>query len=401
MNKDYKSFTQKIVEEISFSFLSEGISKDLKKSIETGFIGGAIFPPITDALSVLRNAVVEAITDIEEKGEILRRFLKKGPYWNDGEIPENMSNHCLTDEEMARAISFIYCHMVNCFQGRLAELLAIEPCINLLNDLKSRNLLSKDITLFIGDSILTERINKKGVAKGADFHIININSKENIVSVFGVGEVKSYNCSQERVRKQLDEHVIRAKKGLYVKEKLYNKSNIIMERDVIKISIVTSSWHLSRDFLCEKPDGASILQVNNEIPNIKNIIKRTGKNEWRIVLKWGREAIAQEAYALTFWYMSKLGEQIFANELPIGITNMTPMEAGQNAAKEMLYFSIARSRSVREEQRAIALFNMYGFGYSLGMNYKNKNGKRELLYIEALYEIQRDGIDKYGCKIWK
>ncbi len=53
----------------------------------------------------------------------------------------------------------------------------------------------------------------------------------------------------------------------------------------------------------------------------------------------------------------------------------------------MLYYAILRCRTAREEQRAIALYNSYGFGYALGMNFKNKDGRRDILWFEDLEEI--------------
>lgn len=399
-----KKYTKKIVGKISFDFLSKDISKDLKKSIDFGISNCAIFPTNSNALSIFRNAVFEAITDIEKKGEILYRFLKLGPYWKDGDIPENSPHHFLSDEETGKAVSFIYGHIVNSFQGRLAELLSIEPCLILLKELQKKNTFLKNTKLFVGDSLLTERIDLKGVAKGADFHFADINPSDNIAHIYGVGEVKSYPCSQTYLKQQLQKHESRVKNGFYALGKYFLKDNIMLgennNRNVIKISIVPSSWHLTRDFYFGN-NGTSLYEIPNVKNNSENIIKQIGKNEWRIIHKWSHEALAQESYELTFWYMAKLGELIFANEMPRGIKNMTPGEAGKNAAKEMLYFSILRARSWYEEQRAIALYNTYGFGYSLGMNYKNKKGKRELLYVEALNEIKENGEDRFGCKIWK
>jgi ribosomal protein S18 acetylase RimI-like enzyme len=78
---------------------------------------------------------------------------------------------------------------------------------------------------------------------------------------------------------------------------------------------------------------------------------------------------------------------------------MTPAEAGQNAAKMMLYYAILRSRTARENQRAIALYNSYGFGYELGMNFRNPKGKREMLWPQDLDEILTAGQNRDGCKI--
>ena len=128
-------------------------------------------------------------------------------------------------------------------------------------------------------------------------------------------------------------------------------------------------------------------------------IKQVGDNEWRITLRWSKEALAEAAYEMTFWYMEKIGEIIYSKSLPKGWEKMTPAEAGRNAAKMMLYYAILRCRSIREEQRAIALYNSYGYGYALGMNYKNAEGRREMLWPQDLDEILSAGKTKNGCTL--
>ncbi len=154
--------TKIIVNEISFDFLPIEMSRDLKSSIEFGISNDVKFLSSYDSLSIFRNAVAQAITDIEERGVILCRFLKNGPYWEDGEIPVKYSNLCLSDEETRKAISFIYGHMVNSFQGQLAELLAIKPCVALIKNLSLHKRPLTEASLFIGDSILPARIKKRG-----------------------------------------------------------------------------------------------------------------------------------------------------------------------------------------------------------------------------------------------
>lgn len=90
------------------------------------------------------------------------------------------------------------------------------------------------------------------------------------------------------------------------------------------------------------------------------------EDAWYVTLRWSKEALAAAAYELTFWYMAKVGEAVYARGIPDGWHNMTPAEAGQNAAKIMLYYAILRTGTAHEEQRAIALYNAYGFGSSAG-----------------------------------
>jgi len=121
--------------------------------------------------------------------------------------------------------------------------------------------------------------------------------------------------------------------------------------------------------------------------------------EWRVTLRWSREALDAAAYEMTFWFMEKVGEALYANGVPEEWKPMTPAEAGQNATKMMLYYAILRCRTNREKQRAIALYNAYGFGYALGMNFRNKTGHREMLWPQDLDEIAANGHNKDGCRI--
>ena len=57
-------------------------------------------------------------------------------------------------------------------------------------------------------------------------------------------------------------------------------------------------------------------------------------------------------------------------------------------------------KEVLEMQRAIALYNSYGFGYMLGMNFRNREGKREMLWPEDLDEILANGQTQQGCRVF-
>jgi hypothetical protein len=135
-------------------------------------------------------------------------------------------------------------------------------------------------------------------------------------------------------------------------------------------------------------------------PNDDDLMTNLGAGRWNISLKWSKEAIAQAAYEMTFWYMEKVGESIYADPkmLPKSWKEMTPAQAGRNAIKMVLYYALLRCRG-RVEQRAIALYNSYGYGYTLGMNYKNAEGKREMLWPQDLDEILSVGKTKNGCTI--
>ncbi len=315
----------------------------------------------------------------------------------------------LSDDETASAITFIYSHMVNCFKGALAELLASKACMLLLKKLQQNRKLPANAQLYIGDVIGIHRTKGKGLLKGADQHILieEDNSKRGVTSsitLVGVTEVKSYIQSKSRLRKQLDKHIQRSKRGLQLDGVDYTVDKIKLgygkDRRIVKIIVMPSEWKLPRSFRYESSEKGSILQIDRcGPPKRDDQVTQTADNEWSITLRWSKEALAEAAYEMTFWYMEKIGEIIYSKFIPKEWKDMSPSEAGRNAAKMMLYYSILRCRTIYEEQRAIALYNSYGYGYALGMNYKNADGRREMLWPQDLDEILCAGKTKNGCTI--
>jgi hypothetical protein len=97
--------------------------------------------------------------------------------------------------------------------------------------------------------------------------------------------------------------------------------------------------------------------------------------------------------------MEKFGEVRYAGGVPPYWAGMTPAEAGRNAAKVMLYSAILRARTRAEDSCAVALYNSYGFGPALGMNFRDARGRREMLWFEDLREILATGRTKRNCRI--
>ncbi len=154
-------------------------------------------------------------------------------------------------------------------------------------------------------------------------------------------------------------------------------------------------------FIRKHGDGRRLYVTPLVPPHSLDGIEQTGRDDWRITLRWSKEALAEAAYETTFWYMGKVGEVLYSdpNVMPKDWSEMTPAEAGRNAAKMMLYYAGLRCRNAREEQRAIALYNAYSFGYAHGMNFRNKAGRREMLWPQDLDEIAANGCNKDGCRI--
>ena len=84
---------------------------------------------------------------------------------------------------------------------------------------------------------------------------------------------------------------------------------------------------------------------------------------------------------------------------------MTQDEAGRNAAKWMLSYAIERfprgqskaTESARD--RAIVLFNSYGYGYAIGSSFVGENGNHGMLFPADLDEIAEMGVTRDGGRL--
>jgi hypothetical protein len=398
--------TKSLTETVGFELIGSDLGQDVESALCSALMEGAIFPEGADSLVIFRKTLAASIVDIEThpRGKLFQEFLLKGPYEDSGEIPAEMVKQRLSDAETAKAIAFIFSHMVNCFKGAVTELLAAKPCAQLIKELQRNGTLPSKARLYIGDSVGVHRQSGKGILKGGDQHILieNCGPVGNAsIAVAGVTEVKSYVPSHGRLRAQLDRHLLRVENGLRVDGVDYPRKKVSvgygLGHRVFRISVVPSTWKLPTDFWFENMGTGRMLQVKLAKPQRDDKITMVGNDEWCITLGWSKEALAQAAFEMTFWYMKKVGEVIYAESVPKTWNEMTPAEAGQNAVKMMLYYALLRCRSDREEQRAVALYNSYCFGYALGMNFRNVKGRREMLWPEDLDEILATGKTKHGC----
>jgi hypothetical protein len=143
----------------------------------------------------------------------------------------------------------------------------------------------------------------------------------------------------------------------------------------------------------EEHDGSSFLRVEPAIPPVaQDRVESLGPDRCKVTLRWSEEALADAAYAMTFWYMGELGRLLYTGrDLPKEWSGMSPEEAGQNAVTMMLYYAPLRARTRWESSRATALYNSYGFGYALGSSFVDRKGRREVLFYEDLHEILATG----------
>jgi len=398
-----------LADTIGFEILGKTLGGDVRSAIGTALKAGVRFRGPARPSAIFRDAADASIREIESqpRGTLFQRFLRDGPYERPGPIPRALVGKRLSDQETASAITFIYSHMVNCFKGHIAELLASRPCNECVQQLRGQRRLPRQARLYIGDIVGAGRLSGRGIAKGADMHILVVPAARDSgrVTVAGVVEVKSYRCSKRGLSTQLDRHLQRLGAGLRVGDRIFAQGQVrLLNGDrcqPVRIGVVPATWKLPRRFHFEPTDNGRRLCIDPGSPVADDDqVERIGSDEWRITLRWSAEALASAAYEMTFWYMEKVGEIIYAVDgVPKDWSEMTPADAGRNAAKMMLYYTILRCRCQRESQRAIALYNAYSFGYSLGMNFRNAEGRREMLWPEDLDEIAQSGRTRHGSRI--
>lgn len=388
-----------------FQVLDARLARDVRASIRDALAMGAVFEFGDTPNRVFRRALDASIASIQEdpRGRLLQRLLTQGPYEDIGPIPNLPATARLTDDEVASATAFVFSSMVNSFQGRLAELLASSPICNVVGGLRSAGQLPRGTSVYFGDSVAAFRPSGRGRAKAADIHLLAFDTRKRgdlSVEVLGVGEVKSYHASARRVLQQLTRHIDRCHFGLSISNQSYARAQVKIARQPHLFWIEPDFWKLPRTFHFETADGRSFLHTDAP-PHPRQGYKTclVGDGLHRITLRWSREALAAAAYSMTFWYMERVGEAVFHDSKANPWPEMSPAEAGRNAATSALYYAILRARNAQENNRAIALYNMYGFGYALGMNYVDAKGKRQMLWPADLREIAANGVSREGCRI--
>lgn len=342
------------------------------------------------AWEVFENSHKAAIYDIkiDEKAELFLRLIKHGPHNPD--VPETLVSDnatTLSDPECGACVQFIYSHMVNRFKGELAELLALKPCIELVQTLQDENHLPPDIQIHWGDMVQERRRSRKGsdkpgpFTKGADGLLMQkVTRKSDLkdsLTIHGVVEVKSYRAGKKALD-QINKHCSRLERGVKLGSIEYPPEAISSrESGPIRILIAPSSWKLDRE-LCQK-DSVIVYQDPFGKP-VETQFTEAETGLWKITLSWSQEALEQAAYEMTFGYMAEVGKHVYTEEdKPEGWENMTAEEKGLNAIKMALYYLPLRPLTENQEVLAVRLYNIYGFGYPLGIDYARK---KQMLWSE-------------------
>lgn len=419
--------TETLVSSVGTELLGP-LEADVVEALHAALRSGARFLEGTRPVEIVRSALRSSIFDIQNdprgRGVLLQRFLRHGPlYQMEKRIPEGVRGKRLSADETARVVKFVYSYMVNAFKGAVTELLAAGACRRLMFDPKVRKRLPAGTRLFVGDTVLVRRASGRGGLKGADLHLLAEDGKPSPaprLTLVGVVEVKSGRKSASAMASQLDRHVARTALGLIVQGRTYESGQIIRgvkdDGRLLRVTVQPGDWPIPRSLRYETKGGKRLLTLGGPVPPEKaDRMGQVGPDHWHITLRWSKEVIAAVAYEMTFWYMEKVGESIYGNGVPKEWSEMTPAEAGRNAIKMMLYYALQPdvyratqadrkkrklpANIVRRLNRAVALYNTYAFGYSLGMNYRNAQGRREMLWPEDLDELAEHGITKHGCRV--
>jgi hypothetical protein len=377
--------------------LSPPLAEDLYASIVAGLSSAAFLSVGGDSVwGLFKRSYDHAVRDIENhpRGLLFKRLIEFGPllHTEPEDQAVNGQTH-LSDPEWGECVEFIFSHMINRFKGELAELLAIKPCLELMDSLTEKGRLPQGVRFYWGDSVQEYRRRKLGqdgsgrvLAKGADGLLMAHGdaTDEFTVRVHGIVEIKSMAVSKRKLAAQLERHKQRLAEGVRLAGVDYTTVQVDLNQlEMIRIMVVPSTWRLSREFRMEEtePGVTAMVFPEPQKPDMGDAVAEVEPKLFRITLGWSKEALEQAAYEMTYRYMALVGESVFFTaENTDRRQGMEPAEAGYNAIKQALYMMPLRGRynPKRKTKLAVRLYNVYSFGYPLGIDGK------EMLWPEDL-----------------
>lgn len=364
------------------------LAEDISSSIRTALSSGIVHIGTGNTVwGVFHHSLKAAIRDIERdrRGRLFQRLIRHGPL-NPDDAPTEVTDGAtiLSDPECGSCVNFIFSHMVNRFKGDLAELLALEPCLELVRVLKAARKLPPSIALYSG--ALVREPTRSGIVAsrrrgrftyGADGLLLEAPATSRVRAatspvVHGVIEVKSMRRSVKPLIRQARNHLTRLRGGLRLGAVEYGRNQVRVATDAISILVLPAAWKLSREWRSIRTPAGRTITVTRTVPPVERpTFEQVRRSVHRVTLRWSQEAIEQAAYEMTFWYMAQVGRHVYENSpIPGGWEHMSREEAGQNAIKQMLYFIPLRYISERQRARAIKLYNVYSFSYPLGVDSK-------------------------------
>jgi len=397
---------KEIADRADIQMLSLGLADDVQQACLSAIRAGVHLPCAETPDAIFRYCVERSITDIQnKKGQLLRDFIVKGPYEKGGPIPEELKQHRLTDEQTAEAVAFIHSYIVNSFKGRLAEILALRPTVEILFAGKKDK--SCSVELWFGDTVQSPSPNSS-IKQSSDMHLLHVTPDH--VEIRALVEVKSYAKSRAAILKQVNHHIERLQLGVTVDSISYTSDQVAFASpQPMVICVVPSKWKLSRQLMSFDDNGRSFFDTESTVPPMSADENKQIGNDWHVTLRWSEEALASEGYALSFWYIEQLGQLLHGRGL--FLDGSDPATAATERFKAQLFYAYLRApkhpnwtpekrwfRS-KAEQKAIAVSNCYAFGFALGTSFYNSRGTREILFVEDLERILSAGTSKDGHRL--
>jgi len=209
--------------------------------------------------------------------------------------------------------------------------------------------------------------------------------------------VKSYRCSRNKVMAQLDHHLARAEEGLVISVPGCKqvRCDVRVADLPLKVFVFPARWRLSRHFSFRSFRNRHLLVVQPPKPGATSTTVPENPGGWTIELRWSGEALAAAAYEIVLWCLGRLGERIYGDR-PSPWPEMSPAEAGHNAAKMALYYAMLHIDDRETGAQAVKLYNILGFGFALGSSFRGRDGRPAMLWPQDLDEILRTGRTRKG-----
>ena len=390
-----RSIGDQVAAAAQFSILQPHLREDIRSSVAVGIDGEASFGCPPRPLSVFRHSIRDALLVDESRLELLLRGVEA-----DGSSKDLAA---VRVKQYVGGVRLAVSRVVAALQGSLAELLAVGPCTQLLRDLVRQGRIPPLARLYFGDAVLAPRLRGSATAKAADLHVLVPEPCTGSMTLVGVGEVKSYLCSQTRIRAQLDKHLARLKRGHVSLPGSGGPPRTMCAvratRHPLRISVLPGSWHLSRHYEIAPGRESTWLAVSPPHPQDSVSFVHQGLDEWRIVLRWSHEALASSAFEILHWYLGRLGEAVYTEPGASPWPDLSPEKAGRHAVVMMLYYALLQSLDPVTEAQLAKLYNVLGFGYALGAHFRGPEGRVKMLWSADLDEILRDGRTRDGSRI--
>ena len=383
--------SKNITSEMTMRLLRPRLREDLKSSLFAAIEANAVCPFRATPLGIFRGVMSEAIVAHAER---MKSLLK------DCDAPGSEITGAASAEDYYWAVRFAVSRAVTAIQGSLAELLSLGPLTQLVGELKLNHRIPGTTQIWVGDSIMAPRSRGTGLAKAADVHLLAKSSVRKSRTVVGVAEVKSYCCSQNKVTRQLDNHLSRSSRTLIARsssEKRVRYSVRLADKP-LKISVIPSSWRLSRHFRFQARGSRRFLIVSPPKPASSAIAIENTPDQWKVVLRWSHEALSDAAFEIFLWCLGRLGEEVYSQQRSPW-PDMSPAEAGQNSVKMALYYAMLHISEPTTLAQAVKLYNVLGFGFALGSNFRGSDGRPSMLWPEDLDEILSKGRTHDGSYI--